>query len=185
MANERPGPYYTERQAVGPIAGTAGTRSALSAGAVAGLIAGIGMGLAAMLREWAVSGDANAFWMPMKLIAATFYGVDALIGGTAVILVGMVTHLAVAAFWGFLFGLFIGGRNSVGGAILYGLIYGVVVWAVMSWIAQPIFNPDMQVRTVGAIPGWWFIYHLVYGGLLCFTPLLARTFAEPQGRRTP
>lgn len=182
MATERPG-TYTERKAVAPIAGTAGTKSAIGAGAAAGIIGGIGMGLVAMLVAMASTGTWFAFWDPMRLIAATFYGDAALIGGADVVFVGALTHMVVSAFWGVIFGLFVGRRNSAGGALLYGLVYGVAIWAVMTWIALPIFNETMLAHTPESAPGWWFFYHLVYGGLLFCTPLLARMFAEPHESR--
>jgi len=44
-------------------------------------------------------------WLPMKNVAATWLGVDALIGGGGTIALGLVTHLCVAIDWGVIFGL--------------------------------------------------------------------------------
>ncbi len=76
-----------------------GTR--IGAGLVAGMLAGMAMGLVAMLRATAAG---LGFWLPMKLIAALFWNVEALIGAAGVVFVGMI-HLAMAGGLGALFGL--------------------------------------------------------------------------------
>src|SRR5690606_19864939 len=95
------------------------TPQSAEAGALAGLISGAVMALLMMTRSLTQNGD---FWLPMNLIAAVFYGPDAMLGGTATF-VGILIHFAVSAGWGLLFGL-IASRISNTGAFWAGLVFG-------------------------------------------------------------
>lgn len=145
-------------------------------GAVAGMIAAVVMALVAMIR--AAAGGLG-FWLPMKNIAALFYGVDALIGGAGAAVVGIIIHLIVGAVAGLVLGLLAGNRLNVLTALIAGLVWGVVIWAVNTWIILPLVNQVMLDRVMTA-PVWWLVYHLVFGGLLLLIPPLVRAFA---GRR--
>lgn len=142
-------------------------------GLVAGLIGGIAMAMTAMIRAWAVG---MGFWLPPKLIAATFFDVEALIGGAGVIAVGLMVHMAMSAGLGMVFGLVGGSRMSAGAACALGMVYGVVVWTATTYIGLPLVNDVMSER-MAMQPVWWFTYHLVFGAMLLFTPPLARSFS--------
>ena len=60
-------------------------------------------------------------------------------------------------------------------ALLTGLVWGVVVWAGMSFAVMPWLNPMMYAGTVRREPGWWFVLHLIYGGTLVVTPSVVRS----------
>lgn len=139
------------------------------AGATAGVAAGVVM-LAAFMVQAGVAG--TGFFSPLRLIAATFFGPSALLGGFGVVLTGLIIHLAVSAGWGAIFGGFLTPRASAGATLFGGLIFGVVVWATMTLIALPLFNPTLAGR-VSIISGWWLFFHLVYGGFLALAPRLA------------
>lgn len=155
-------------------AGIAASKEAIGAGIVAGLIAGSVMGLVAMFRA---ALDGPGFFAPMKLIAATFYGPDALLLGVGPILLGMLFHLFNAAVFGLVFSLLVGRRWSIGGALGAGVVWGLILWLVMTWLVLPWANPLMYDAMM-EIPGWWFFYHLVYGATLALTPPLAAAFAH-------
>lgn len=157
---------------------SAGRRA--GAGIFAGAIAGIVMALVAMVRAQVLG---LGFWLPMKLVAALFWGVEALIGGSGVIIVGIVIHLVVAGFAGMLFGLVLGNRLTTSGALVLGVIYGMAIWAFNTWAVLPVLNQVMLDRQMIA-PGWWFIYHLIYGALLLLMPGFAQFMGPPEsGRR--
>lgn len=168
----------SEREQMAPVPGMAGTPRAMTGGIAAGLIAGLVMALTAMIRSAAVG---ESFWMPMQQIAATFYGVEALVGGTGVVVAGVLTHLVVSAIYGMIFGLFVGRKTLVGSAFVSGLVYGVVIWAFMTWVILPLVN-EVMLERVELQPWWWFAYHLVYGGLLLLTPPLAEAMT-PRAER--
>ncbi len=162
--------------------------STVRAGAIAGLIAGIFMALGAMGHS---ASAGLGFWTPMKVIAATWLGVDALVGGGGAVFLGMITHLVAASFWGAVFASLIWRRESVGAAFWEGLVFGVAVWLIMTYIGLPIFDTTMIPR-VAMSPDWWFYDHLIYGACLCLTPAIRRALSpvapgyieRPRSRQT-
>ena len=166
-------------------------RSVIIGGGIAGMLAGITMAAAAMFYAAA---NGSGFWLPVRSIAATWYGANALVGGAGVLIVGMITHFTNSAFWGVIFGGLPLRRKSVPVMLLGGLAWGVVIWAIMSFAIMPWLNPTMYAGTVGKDPVWWFVLHLIYGGTLGVTSGLLRRFSGrwttaevrwyPESRRT-
>ncbi len=152
-------------------AGETGTRDAIAAGALAGLLGGVVMALAMMIRADAIG---TGFWLPMRSIAATWYGVDALIAGAGAVAIGIATHLAVSAGWGALFGFASGEERSTGVSFLIGVAYALGIWGVMTYLALPWFNGTFEAR-LALQPFWfWFGLHLLFGGTLgILTPAFA------------
>lgn len=147
------------------------TRTAYAiAGAEAGVLSGVVMLLAMMVYTAAIG---EGFLFPTQQIAATFLGVEALIGGVGTAVLGVITHLVVAAVWGGAFGLLLSPLASTSAATGWGLAFGVGVWLTMTFIGLPIFDPVMSDR-VSLYTGWWFAFHLLFGGVLGTTPEIAR-----------
>jgi len=146
-------------------------RGVIIGGGIAGILAGIVMAAAAMLYAAA---NGSGFLIPVRSIAATWYGASALVGGAGVLIVGLVTHLGTAAFGGVVFAALPSSRKSAIVALFSGLVWGVVVWAILSFAVMPWLNPTMYAGTVGKEPGWWFLLHLIYGGMLVVTPGVVR-----------
>src|SRR5262249_54108918 len=73
-----------------------------SAGALGGILAGIAMAVFLMAYAGVTGAGVG---LPVRLIAATPYGVDALVRSPGMLLVGVLIHVAVSAFWGLLFAL--------------------------------------------------------------------------------
>ena len=69
-------------------------RGVIIGGGIAGILAGIVMAMAAMFYAAA---NGSGFWLPVRSIAATWYGANALVGGAGVLIVGLVTHLGTSA----------------------------------------------------------------------------------------
>lgn len=151
-------------------------RAGILGGVVAGVIAGVVMAMVAMIRASVLG---LGFWLPVKQIAALWYGVDALILGAGAVWVGLLTHLVVAALYGLLFGTTVGRTGSMAGSFAGGLLYGVAIWAVMTWVALPLTN-EVMLERVTLMPWWWFGYHLIFGGMLFLTPPLVNAFAAPR-----
>lgn len=135
------------------------TVAAIAAGARAGVIGGLAMALCATVRS-AVAGLGP--WLPMKLVAASWVGVEALIGGAGVIVYGALTHLAVAAAWGILLADLVGRRRGALAVLVLGIGYALLVWLFMSYAMLPWLDPTMFHRVVPAMP-WFFIDHVVFG----------------------
>src|SRR5215471_21334828 len=86
------------RQQIGALAREVGV-----AGALAGLAGGLAMAFYLMLYSefWGAG-----FLLPLRLFAATFFGVDGLIGGTGVVLIGLLLHLGISIVLGVVYALF-------------------------------------------------------------------------------
>jgi hypothetical protein len=161
------GPLFTQ-------AGIAASGSAIGAAAIAGLIAGLVM--AAVLMAHAALTPLGV-WLPVRNISAVWYGVGAYVGGAAVIVAGLLTHVVMSMAWGAVLGLFVGRQRTAGAAAGIGLLYGVAVWAIMTFLVLTWTNRDMYDRVM-VHPWWWLGAHLVYGLLIgMLVPPLARSFS--------
>ncbi len=145
-------------------------------GALAGLIAGIAMAMVAMI--YAASRGMGLF-APPRQIAAVLQGPEALLGGGGTIILGIMIHMMVSIVWGIVFGL-IAGRLTAGGQFGAGMVYGAVLWFIMSFLVLPWANETMGDRTK-LVPAAWFIEHLVFGGMLFLTAVFARHHERGRG----
>ena len=158
-------------------------RGVIIGGGIAGILAGVVMAMAAMFYAAA---NGSGFLLPVRSIAATWYGANALFGGAGVLVAGLATHLGTSGFGGVVFAALPSSRKSATVALLSGLVWGVVVWAILSIAVMPWLNPTMYAGTVGREPVWWFVLHLIYGGMLAITPgLVCRVSARWRGSPSP
>lgn len=151
-------------------------------GALAGLFAGILMGL-----SWTVySGFSGLGWStPMQMVAGTFYGPLAFVGGAGVTAVGVVTFLFFAAVYGALFAELTPWMRSSSMGFWVGIAYSIAVWAFMRYVIAPVFNSTLAAR-VAVVPLWWYFLHWIYGAFLgMFTPWLREVFAEKPAPSEP
>lgn len=148
-------------------------------GALSGIIAGTAMMLA--LMAWSGS-MGQGFWTPLELVGGAFLGVQSVLGGFWAGALGLVLHLATAAFWGVLFAGLVSLETTPVQGVWAGLVYGVAVWATMTWVGLPILDRTLEAR-VGLMEGAWFGSHLIYGAALFIAPGLRRRFSEQQIRR--
>jgi hypothetical protein len=153
-------------------------------GAVAGLIASIGMAMYAMIA--AATYLHNGFFTPMYHIASTVISPDtmmtsmqnAMMGHTFTFSVGpavlgAIIHMMVGAMYGVVFGV-IAAFMRLPGALLVasGLMWGVIAFAVSTWIGLPIaaalFDGGDPVRNMAHIVGYgtFLVEHLIYGTAL-------------------
>src|SRR4051812_1065711 len=95
----------------------------------AGVFAGIGAGIlmeAVLILHSVVNHMELAYHL--KLIAATWFGSAALIGGAGTVVSGLVGHLLVSAVFGITYGLCPAVYRSPGWALALGLTYGLLIW---------------------------------------------------------
>lgn len=132
-------------------------------GLIGGAIAGVVMGAFAMVAM-AISGD--GFFHPLELIGSIWWG--ALTTGTGVIVVGLLTHLAVAMALGLLYSyLFPFAKVE---PVVQGLVYGAVVW----FLAQIVVLPQVAEYISDGFAVWMFLgAHLLFGASLGFYEDLA------------
>lgn len=134
------------------------------AGGIVGLIAGIGVLVAAILYSWLATPEEA--WLPMKNVAATWLGVGALIGGGWTVVLGVATHFANSIAWGIVFGLLMRWRRNAGLTLLAGFVWGMVVYPVMTWVVLPWIDPTMAARVAVQPVWWWWLLHVIYGVVL-------------------
>src|SRR5260370_40324784 len=128
-------------------------------GALVGVIGGILMVMFTMLAT--ATYLQIGFFTPLYAIAAPLIGRQTLLTsmthgvfylalGPA--LLGLVVHLLWSAFWGMNFGLLARKLHLTGGvAIISGLVYGVVVMLVMSFIVEPIVGAPNLLQGAGTL----------------------------------
>ncbi len=145
------------------------------AGTIAGLLGGAAMALLMMVVS---SAAGMGFWHPMEMVGALFYGVDALLGGAGPVVTGVLVHLLCTGAVGALFGALLPPRQATTGlATSWGVVAGVVCWAVDSFLLLPVFNQTMKDR-VDLAPGWWFLSFVLMGAVLGATPAIRRSIAR-------
>jgi cation transport ATPase len=149
----------------------ASSRAAVTeAGIAAGLLAGLVM--AAFVMTVAATRGTGAL-MPLQLIAATFYGPDALVGGVAAAIWGGILHLAVAAALGLIFAWIVGPYPRGADAIGWGVVYGIAAMFVTTSAVLPWADPTLYLR-VPQMTAVWVMAHLVFGFCLAITPRYIR-----------
>jgi hypothetical protein len=91
-------------------------------------------------------------------VAATLLGPAALQGGIRTALIGVMMHIGVALWWSTVFLILYSAWprlrrivSTAGGAIGVAMVYGPLIWLVMSWVVIPQLTgrpPTITVR-------WW------------------------------
>jgi hypothetical protein len=139
--------------------------------AVAGIIAGLGMFLILCLVS---AGLGTGFWLPVQTASGIFYGPMSILGGAGPTILGLLTIVVTSAILGAVFSYFLRADQTGSSQVISGLVFGVIVWALASYIGMPILNPTMSER-MALVPGWWFIANLAFGAILGAVPASAKT----------
>ncbi len=153
--------------------------SFLIAGAIAGTLGGAMMAMFTMIATATYLG--MGFFTPLYVIASPLTGPQSMItamhgGGTFYFafgpaILGLVVHMMWSALWGIIFGLIISGLHLRGAAaVVGGMVYGVLVMLVMSFIVAPIVGAPNFFQSLG----WptWTIGHLLFGMVVGLWPVL-------------
>ncbi len=138
-------------------------REATPPGVFCGLIGAVSMAVVAMLLAL-FQGDP---WGPIKLVAATLLGEEALGPGFQFrpVLVGLVLHLMMSVALGIFF-VWLGGYLSVGGAISWGVVFSLSIWVILQFGLLPVVNP--WLAAVPPIP--FALAHVAFGVSLGMYP---------------
>ena len=115
-------------------------------GIVAGLVAGVVMALFVLVMNVLARQD---IWVGMKVAGTPFLGEAATQPGFDLIpvVVGVATHLGIAAIWGLGFGMLFYGLSKIA-TVLLGALWGVVVWFGMLYVVLPAFGLGELARTM-------------------------------------
>ena len=150
----------------------------LSAGAVAGILAGSAMAICLMLIAM-IAGE--GFWLPLKKISVTLLGESAIQNSVFElwpVMAGIMIHFATAIAFGIVFAFIEERRQSYSSAVRAGIIYGLNVWIIMQFLVLPAINP-----VVAGMPYLQLaILHIIFGGTLggyvTFLPTRAEVLAK-------
>lgn len=142
----------------------------VGAGIAAGIIGGIVMAMFEMAYTGMTMGD---YLAPLRLMGATFYGPAALVGGMGTLLWGMIVHFMTSAVLGIIFAWMVGPNVSGGVALGWGIVYGIVVMFVTTYLIVPWADPTMFAR-VPMMWTAWIIGHVLYGMGVSLAPSFVR-----------
>ena len=149
-----------------------GAKEMVGSGVVAGIIGGM---LMAMIMMMSTAANGMGFLAPLRLIAATFHGKEAMAGGGP-LLTGLMIHMMTSMVSGVIFASIVGRRLTLPQALMAGGAFGIAIWVVMTFGGLPLLNPIMRERVV-MMPVAWFIAHLGFGMGLGAAPALRRRSA--------
>jgi hypothetical protein len=139
----------------------------LGKAAVAGVVAGIVMAMAAMVIA-AIAG--HGFWAPPRAITGTVFGAEYAGSGFAVgsVVVGMMLHMMLSAAFGVVYALLVGLATrtlATGPQVVAGMAWGLVLWAVNTFLIAPQLAGGELLTE--AMPAWtWLVVHLLFGAML-------------------
>jgi hypothetical protein len=152
------------------------TSRLLIAGAIAGMVAGVMMAMYAMIASATFLGQ--GIFTPLYGIASPLLGPGSMMQSmklglywtTGPALLGLLIHMLWAALFGMVFALLVSFLRVQGMMVLVaGLIYGLVVLLLMSFVVLPIVGAGGMPSTVG----WpsFVVEHLIFGMVLGLWPL--------------
>ena len=86
-------------------------------------------------------------------------------------LVGLVVHMMWSALYGMIFGLIVYATHLKGTlAVIFGLVYGVLVMLLMSFIVAPLVGAPNLLQMLGGLS--FTLGHLMFGLVLGLWPLV-------------
>ena len=147
-------------------------------GAIVGMIGGAVMAMFSMI---ATATYLNmGFFTPLYAIASPLAGQQTLLTsqhqglfsfalGPA--LVGLVVHMMWSALYGMIFGLIVYATHLKGtSAVISGIVYGVLVMLLMSFIVAPIAGAPNLLQMLGGLS--FTLGHLMFGLVLGLWPVV-------------
>lgn len=138
---------------------------------VGGVVGAVVMAMWAMIMA-AVSG--MGFWRPVQLIAAAWLGPSAVMHATGgVIVTGLMTHMMMGAVLGSLLAVMLRVLHIKAGSsrLVWGMIYGLVVWVVNQFVILPSVDPLLASHmTPWAFALGHVMFGLVTAGFVLGTP---------------
>ncbi|MGK2853897.1 MAG: hypothetical protein ACSLE3_07290 [Microbacteriaceae bacterium] len=159
----------------------AGLGRTLVVGAVAGVIGSLVMAMFAMIAAATYQGA--GFFTPLYHIASLFLDPSTMMAsmeqgmagsnfyfafGPAV--VGAIVHMMVGAMYGVVFAVIVRMAKLRGIVLIVaGMVYGVIIFAVSSWIGLPlaaaIFSSGDQITNMASMVGYgtFIVEHIMFG----------------------
>ncbi|MBZ4334765.1 hypothetical protein [Corallococcus sp. AS-1-12] len=138
-------------------------RDVVLPGAVAGTLGAFVMAVLACAFSGVLHGEP---WRPALLVAGLFFRDGAAHGVFAVVL-GLLIHFAVAGGLATGFALLLPRRGTAVAALCLGVLYGMGLWTVMTWLMIPFSSPPLSRA---APTSMLFLLHLAFGAALGTVP---------------
>jgi hypothetical protein len=137
----------------------ASRRRALAAGAQAGILAGV---VLAVFSFFTSIGEGLDPWVSLKIPSALFYKERVIEPGFAAGPVAVATffHLCLSSLWGAGFAA-VAGRLKREALILAGLVFGVLLWALMVFLVLPATGLFLMATALPSLRG--MLDHAVFG----------------------
>jgi uncharacterized membrane protein YagU involved in acid resistance len=132
--------------------------AAAGAGLLAGLISGAVLSVLMVIQQLATGVSP---WAGLRMIAATVIGAKAMGTGFALwpVLVGTAVHFALSAAFGLGFGL-VAYRWDRATVLWSSVVWGLLVYSFMVFIALPVVNPEMVPAEISFIAA---LQHVLFG----------------------
>ena len=130
-----------------------------------GLVASVVIGMWEMVVEAIIGAG---LWSPLVFIAATLMrnlqGVAVPVPFDLVaVIVGLMGHMMNSVIFGLIFTFLIAPRfRSVSGKVAAGVVYGIVIFAMMWFVVVPLVDPVMLRLNVVV----FFLGHMMWGAVL-------------------
>lgn len=146
------------------------TGQAVSIIAMAALITGILDASAAMVHSYMANGvTPDRVW---KYVASGIAGRAAFTGGSGMVVLGLLCHFVIATIFSILF-YFLYQRLSFFSRNIFvtGIIWGLVVWAIMYLIVTPLSNTPPRTLSISVQAVWpqWLIHMFLVGLPMAYT----------------
>lgn len=141
-------------------------RSLAVTGAIVGLIAGMVMAMWAMIV--AAMMGAGLLASPQMIAEPLFGPFHMCTFNPGAFVVGLMIHMMFSLVFGIVFAAIWQGINQGGIVpIIGGMVYGVMIWLVMSYVVAPVVGSHIAQE----MPTWaWLVAHLMFGVVLGLWP---------------
>ncbi|RKH43759.1 hypothetical protein D7X55_22885 [Corallococcus sp. AB049A] len=138
-------------------------RDVVLPGALAGTLGAFAMAVLACAFSGVLNGEP---WRPALLVAGLFFR-DGTAQGVGAVLLGLLIHFSVAGGMATGFALLLPRRGTAVAALCLGVLYGMGLWTVMTWLMIPFASPPLSHE---APTSMLFLLHLAFGAALGTMP---------------
>ncbi|MFB1480606.1 hypothetical protein [Corallococcus sp. RDP092CA] len=146
-------------------------RDVVLPGALAGTLGAFAMAVLAFAFSGALRGEP---WKPALLVAGLFFRGGAA-HGVVPVLLGLLVHFTLAGGLATGFALLLPRRGTAVAALCLGVLYGLGLWAVMTWLMIPFASPPLSREAPSAL---LFLLHLAFGAALGTVPAARAVFTR-------
>lgn len=138
-------------------------RDVVLPGALAGTLGAFAMVVLACAFSGVLHGEP---WKPALLVSGLFFR-DGTAHGVFAVLLGLFIHFSVAGGLATGFAMLLPRRGTAVAALCLGVLYGMGLWTVMTWLMVPFASPPLSRE---APTSMLFLLHLAFGAALGTVP---------------